>query len=140
MALIILRFTHVIIHTARISELTRIISLLDRSAIASAGQVALQIQKKGHWPNLLSRQYSYKFYYNMPRRNYKPKNRSQGRNPNHRSGVRQNYEEPVKENGRFEGYYNRLGILSEDEKTDFWNAMRRELPNSFRFAGSKGYD
>lgn len=32
-----------------------------------------------------------------------------------------------------------MGILSEDEKADFWATMRRELPNSFRFAGSKGY-
>ena len=76
----------------------------------------------------------------MPKRKYyKSKGRSQGRNPHHRSGVRQNYEEPLKENERFEGYYNRLGILTEDERADFWKAMRRELPNSFRFAGSKGY-
>ena len=31
-----------------------------------------------------------------------------------------------------------LGI-SEEERQDFWDALKRELPNSFRFAGSKGH-
>ena len=74
----------------------------------------------------------------MPNRKYKSKRRNQGPNNHHHSGVRQNYEEPVKENERFESYYNRLGLLSEDEQPEFWRTMRRELPNSFRFAGSKG--
>ena len=29
--------------------------------------------------------------------------------------------------------------LPEEEKAQFWEALRRELPNSFRFCGSKGY-
>jgi multisite-specific tRNA:(cytosine-C5)-methyltransferase len=29
--------------------------------------------------------------------------------------------------------------LPEEEKKDFWDALKRELPNSFRFAGSKGH-
>lgn len=29
--------------------------------------------------------------------------------------------------------------LPEEEKAAFWEALRRELPNSFRFCGSKGY-
>jgi multisite-specific tRNA:(cytosine-C5)-methyltransferase len=33
-----------------------------------------------------------------------------------------------------------MGIVPEEEKEEFWTAMRRELPNSFRFTGSKGYE
>lgn len=45
----------------------------------------------------------------------------------------------MKENEKLERYYNELGIIPEAEKQDFWDAMRRDLPNSFRFTGSKGY-
>lgn len=45
----------------------------------------------------------------------------------------------MKENEKLERYYNELGIIPEAEKAEFWDAMRRELPNSFRFTGSKGY-
>ncbi|KAL8968844.1 MAG: hypothetical protein Q9183_002279, partial [Haloplaca sp. 2 TL-2023] len=51
---------------------------------------------------------------------------------------RSDYEETVKSNQRFEDYYNQLGILQDAEKAEFWAALRRELPNSFRFTGSKG--
>ena len=44
-----------------------------------------------------------------------------------------------KENERFERYYDNMLGLPEEEKAEFWAALRRELPNSFRFCGSKGY-
>jgi multisite-specific tRNA:(cytosine-C5)-methyltransferase len=44
-----------------------------------------------------------------------------------------------KANEKFEGYYNALGLVPEEENDEFWGTMRRELPNSFRFTGSKGY-
>lgn len=45
-----------------------------------------------------------------------------------------------KENERFEGYYNALNIVPEGPERDaFWAALRRELPNAFRFCGSKGH-
>ncbi|MCJ1310634.1 hypothetical protein MMC25_004299 [Agyrium rufum] len=66
-----------------------------------------------------------------------------GRGGGNRNGGRQtertNYSEVTKENELYESYYNNLGILGEDEKSEFWAAMRRELPNSFRFTGSKGH-
>jgi multisite-specific tRNA:(cytosine-C5)-methyltransferase len=31
-------------------------------------------------------------------------------------------------------------LADEEERHDFWAALKRELPNSFRFAGSKGYE
>lgn len=37
-----------------------------------------------------------------------------------------------------EKYYNELIGLSVDQQKEFWDALRRELPNSFRFCGSKG--
>jgi len=52
----------------------------------------------------------------------------------------QTYPEVKKENERLERFYNGLLVdLSEEEKVEFWAALRRELPNSFRFCGSKGY-
>ncbi|KAL1960821.1 hypothetical protein VTO42DRAFT_5804 [Malbranchea cinnamomea] len=43
----------------------------------------------------------------------------------------------VRKNERFESYYNGLGIVPEEEREQFWEAMRRDLPNSFRFTGSR---
>ncbi|KAL8731487.1 MAG: hypothetical protein Q9181_004285 [Wetmoreana brouardii] len=51
---------------------------------------------------------------------------------------RADYEEAVKSNKHFEDYYNQLEIFAHEEKEEFWMALRRELPNSFRFTGSKG--
>ena len=44
----------------------------------------------------------------------------------------------VKAHEKMEHYYNELLELPEEEKATFWDALRRELPNSFRFCGSKG--
>lgn len=49
------------------------------------------------------------------------------------------YPEVVKQNERLERYYNDLLQLPEEEREQFWAALKRELPNSFRFCGSKGY-
>ncbi|KAJ4300488.1 tRNA (cytosine-5-)-methyltransferase ncl1 [Collariella sp. IMI 366227] len=51
----------------------------------------------------------------------------------------QTYPEVPKENKRLEEYYNTLIDLPEEERAEFWAALRRELPNSFRFCGSKGH-
>ncbi|KAL8944853.1 MAG: hypothetical protein Q9216_000143 [Gyalolechia sp. 2 TL-2023] len=53
--------------------------------------------------------------------------------------ARANYDDVKKTNTNYEAYYNGLSIFKEDEKDDFWAALRRELPNSFRFTGSKGH-
>lgn len=53
---------------------------------------------------------------------------------------RQSFDEINKRNDKFERYYNSLNIVPEgDEREAFWAALRRELPNSFRFTGSKGH-
>ncbi|KAF2227338.1 hypothetical protein BDZ85DRAFT_227709 [Elsinoe ampelina] len=53
---------------------------------------------------------------------------------------RQGFEEVKKENENFEKFYNELNIVPEgEEREKFWTALRRELPNSFRFCGSKGH-
>ncbi|KAF1825360.1 S-adenosyl-L-methionine-dependent methyltransferase [Dissoconium aciculare CBS 342.82] len=45
-----------------------------------------------------------------------------------------------KRNEKFERYYNTIGLLpDETERAAFWAALRTELPNSFRFTGSKGH-
>lgn len=51
---------------------------------------------------------------------------------------RVSYDKIEKNNVKLESYYNSVLGLSEEEKPEFWAALRRELPNSFRFAGSKG--
>lgn len=51
---------------------------------------------------------------------------------------RANYDKIDKTNEKLEKFYNSVLNLTEDEKPEFWAALRRELPNSFRFAGSKG--
>lgn len=56
------------------------------------------------------------------------------------SGMRQDYNEVKKQNEQLERYYNELNIVPEgEEREQFWTALRRELPNSFRFCGSKGH-
>ncbi|KAL8793445.1 MAG: hypothetical protein Q9195_003928 [Heterodermia aff. obscurata] len=52
---------------------------------------------------------------------------------------RTDYTEIPKQNDLFEQYYNELGILQDIELDEFWNALRRDLPNSFRFTGSRGH-
>ncbi|KAI9055020.1 hypothetical protein LZ554_002161 [Drepanopeziza brunnea f. sp. 'monogermtubi'] len=52
---------------------------------------------------------------------------------------RVSFEKVPKHNERLERYYNAVLKLSAEEREEFWNAYKRELPNSFRFAGSKGH-
>ncbi|EHY53874.1 tRNA (cytosine-5-)-methyltransferase ncl1 [Exophiala dermatitidis] len=56
-----------------------------------------------------------------------------------RQDNRTNKAEISRYNEKFEEYYNQLGIIPEEERSDFWEAMRRDLPNSFRFTGSKAH-
>ncbi|KAI1503958.1 S-adenosyl-L-methionine-dependent methyltransferase [Biscogniauxia marginata] len=61
------------------------------------------------------------------------------RPPRNGGNAYRSYPEIVKEHERLERYYNSLLPLDDAEKTEFWNALKRELPNSFRFCGSKGH-
>ncbi|KAI1450197.1 S-adenosyl-L-methionine-dependent methyltransferase [Annulohypoxylon stygium] len=49
------------------------------------------------------------------------------------------YAEIVKENKNLEKYYNTALPIDDAERPEFWDALKRELPNSFRFCGSKGH-
>ena len=62
-----------------------------------------------------------------------------GRAAGQRSVERTDYRDIVKENELFERYYNDLGLVPAEERETFWAVLRRELPSSFRFAGSKRY-
>ncbi|KAI5302408.1 hypothetical protein KEM56_000723 [Ascosphaera pollenicola] len=64
--------------------------------------------------------------------------RKGGRGGN-RGGQRADYAVIDRHNERFEKYYNGLNVVSEEEREAFWDALRRDLPNSFRFTGSKGH-
>ncbi|KAM4056979.1 16S rRNA methyltransferase rsmB/F domain-containing protein [Hirsutella rhossiliensis] len=45
----------------------------------------------------------------------------------------------VKENEKLQRFYDTLLQLPDEEKQQYWDALKRELPNSFRFCGSKGH-
>ncbi|KAI1470782.1 S-adenosyl-L-methionine-dependent methyltransferase [Daldinia caldariorum] len=49
------------------------------------------------------------------------------------------YNDIVKENKNLEKYYNSALPFEDQERSEFWEALKRELPNSFRFCGSKGH-
>nr|POE62998.1 multisite-specific trna:(cytosine-c(5))-methyltransferase [Quercus suber] len=51
---------------------------------------------------------------------------------------RVSFDKVNKHNENFEKYYNTL-IPPGEDRDRFWAALRRELPNSFRFTGSKGH-
>ena len=53
----------------------------------------------------------------------------------------QSFQEVVKENHKLQKFYDSLLGLKDGEAAheEFWAALRTELPNSFRFCGSKGH-
>ncbi|KAI5868574.1 S-adenosyl-L-methionine-dependent methyltransferase [Durotheca rogersii] len=51
----------------------------------------------------------------------------------------QSYSEIVKKNVNMEKFYDSALPFDDDERLQFWEALKRELPNSFRFCGSKGH-
>ena len=56
-----------------------------------------------------------------------------------RSNVRQDRSDIDRHHVKYEAYYDALSLIPEDERELFWDALRRDLPNSFRFTGSKSY-
>ncbi|KAK8106225.1 NOL1/NOP2/sun family protein [Apiospora kogelbergensis] len=83
----------------------------------------------------------------MGRRNFrggrKGGNRGGGGGGGGNTGQRAAYvsfPEVVKENEKLQRYYDAtIPIEDEEERKAFWEALRTELPNSFRFCGSKGH-
>ncbi|KAK8159834.1 cytosine-5--methyltransferase NCL1 [Phyllosticta citrichinensis] len=62
-----------------------------------------------------------------------------GRGGGWSNGGRSDWKDIEKKNELFEKYYNELNIVPEEEREAFWSALKKELPNSFRFTGSKGH-
>ncbi|EEY14968.1 hypothetical protein VDGD_21508 [Verticillium dahliae] len=62
----------------------------------------------------------------------------QGRHSGPRSESWKSYAQVEKKHEKLQAYYDGLLQLPEEEREQFWDALKRELPNSFRFAGSKG--
>ncbi|KAE8151997.1 S-adenosyl-L-methionine-dependent methyltransferase [Aspergillus avenaceus] len=54
-------------------------------------------------------------------------------------GQRQSWQDIPKTNEKFERFYNESGFIPEEEIEEFWETLRRDLPNSFRFTGSRGH-
>lgn len=57
----------------------------------------------------------------------------------HRPGVRGSYDTIVSENALYEKYYKEAKVVPEEEWDDFWSALKRTLPTTFRFTGSRGF-
>ncbi|CDM34780.1 hypothetical protein DTO013E5_3306 [Penicillium roqueforti] len=53
--------------------------------------------------------------------------------------TRAQWQDITRQNERFERYYNEPEFIPEEEKEAFWATMRKDLPNSFRFTGSRGH-
>ncbi|KAK2067727.1 hypothetical protein P8C59_001440 [Phyllachora maydis] len=62
-----------------------------------------------------------------------------GRNDGAAHRPYQRFAEIQKEHAQMQTYYDTLLEFSEEEKEEFWGALKRDLPNSFRFCGSKGH-
>ncbi|KAL4895784.1 S-adenosyl-L-methionine-dependent methyltransferase [Aspergillus ambiguus] len=62
-----------------------------------------------------------------------------GRGGGPRSQQRQSWSELPRANAKFEHFYNEQGFIPEEEREEFWNTLRRDLPSSFRFTGSRGH-
>jgi multisite-specific tRNA:(cytosine-C5)-methyltransferase len=60
-----------------------------------------------------------------------------GGGPHRGQRERTNKVDIDRHNEKYEKYYNELGIVPRDKQEEFWEAFRRDLPNSFRFTGSK---
>jgi len=56
-----------------------------------------------------------------------------------RQDNRTNKADINRHNDKFEEYYDQLGVVPNEEREQFWSTMRRDLPNSFRFTGSKAH-
>ena len=56
-----------------------------------------------------------------------------------RWGSRRPASDIERSNKTYEDYYNGLGIVPDSERESFWEAMRSDLPNSFRFTGSRSH-
>lgn len=53
---------------------------------------------------------------------------------------RVSFDKIEKTNEKFERFYNTIALVPEGpERTAFWTHLRKELPNSWRFTGSKGH-
>ncbi|KAJ5314415.1 uncharacterized protein N7443_001299 [Penicillium atrosanguineum] len=50
-----------------------------------------------------------------------------------------NWQDISRNNAKMERYYTESGIIPEEDLEPFWDYMRRDLPNSFRFTGSRGH-
>ncbi|KPM36949.1 Multisite-specific tRNA:(cytosine-C(5))-methyltransferase trm4b [Neonectria ditissima] len=77
----------------------------------------------------------------MGKKSFRGKNRrgGGGGRGGGQGGSYRDYPTIPKENERLQRFYDTLLQLPDDEKKAYWDALKRELPNSFRFCGSKGH-
>ncbi|KAI5858849.1 S-adenosyl-L-methionine-dependent methyltransferase [Tricharina praecox] len=66
-------------------------------------------------------------------------NRKRERGTGPAKGERGNYTSITTENALFERFYKESNVVPEDEWEDFWGALKRTLPTTFRFTGSRGH-
>ncbi|KAJ5294927.1 hypothetical protein N7508_009748 [Penicillium antarcticum] len=75
----------------------------------------------------------------MGKRGGKKSGRGRGGGGGSSGRTRSIWQDISRENEKFERYYNEPEFLPEEEREIFWATMRKDLPNSFRFTGSRGH-
>ncbi|KAF4459755.1 methyltransferase [Fusarium albosuccineum] len=75
----------------------------------------------------------------MGKKSFRGRNRRGGGGGGRAGGEWRDYPVIPKENEKLQRFYDTLLQLPDEEKQAYWEALRRELPNSFRFCGSKGH-
>ncbi|RPA76763.1 S-adenosyl-L-methionine-dependent methyltransferase [Ascobolus immersus RN42] len=65
--------------------------------------------------------------------------RSEGKDDRDNNEKWGTYKEIVQENEIFEKYYKEGGLIPENEWEEFWGTLKKQLPTTFRFTGSKGH-
>jgi hypothetical protein len=62
-----------------------------------------------------------------------------GGGPHRGQRERTNKADIDRHNEKYEKYYNELELVPKEKREEFWEAFQRDLPNSFRFTGSKSW-
>ncbi|KAJ5774794.1 Methyltransferase (Ncl1) [Penicillium paradoxum] len=75
----------------------------------------------------------------MGKRGGKKGGRGRGGGGGSAGRTRSMWQDITRDNEKFELYYNEPEFIPEEERELFWATMRKDLPNSFRFTGSRGH-
>jgi len=83
------------------------------------------------------------YYYDPPQKKGNGDRNKYGNHKRDRNGPtkgeRGNYTSITSENALYERFYKESNVVHEGEWEEFWRSLKRTLPTTFRFTGSKGF-